>query len=74
MKRRRYLLLGGLIFVLAFLATGCRTSYWEWSGAMANQSGSHVQPFNPGDQAQRTDAIRPAAWIPSPANQARPRK
>ena len=67
------MLMGGLMFLLAFSATGCRTSYWEWSGAMANQSGTHVQPFNPDDQAQRTNAIRPVAWIPGPANQAHTR-
>jgi hypothetical protein len=64
MKKLRYLLLGGLIFLLIFLTAGCRTSYWEWSGDMANQSGNHVRPFNPGDRAQRNDAIRPSVFFP----------
>jgi hypothetical protein len=70
MKKRKYLLLGGLICLLAFLATGCRTSYWEWAGDMANQSGTHVQPFNPDDQAQRTNSIRPTTWTAVSGTQA----
>jgi hypothetical protein len=69
MKKTKYLLLGGVIALLAFLATGCRTSYWEWNGVMANQSGTHVQPFNPDDEAQRTNAVRPAVWTPIHATQ-----
>ena len=64
MMKWKCLLWGAIIGSLVFLAAGCRTSYWEWSGSMANQSGSHVQPFNPGDSAQQNDAVRPYAFLP----------
>lgn len=64
MTKWRYLLWGALAGSLILLASGCRTSYWEWSGDMTNQSGAHVQPFNPGDQAQRNDSVRPSVFLP----------
>jgi hypothetical protein len=67
MKKWRYVLLGALICLLIFLALGCRTSYWEWNDAMTNQSGSHVEPFNPDDQAQRSDAVRPSTRVLTPS-------
>ena len=74
MKKWRYLLLGVLIGLLTFLTAGCRTSYWEWSGTMSNESGSHVQPFNPDDQAQRSNAITFSTWTSTFGGEAHARK
>jgi hypothetical protein len=48
----KYLMVGGLICLVAVLSTSCRTSYWEWNGGMTNSTGNHVAPFNPQNQAQ----------------------
>lgn len=61
MAKRKYLLLTGILCLLALLSASCRTSYWEWTGDMSNANGSHVQPFNPQNQAQGSQSIRPSA-------------
>ncbi len=65
----RRLLMSSLIFLLALLATGCGTTFLEYSGRMANEnSNNHVKPYegastsNDGD----SEAVRPIARIPAP--------
>lgn len=61
---KKWLLLAGVLFPLVLFAAGCRTSYWEWSGSMANQSGAHVQPFNPNAQARNSQPVSRSPWSP----------
>jgi hypothetical protein len=56
--KRKHLLLIGLICLLTFISAGCRTSYYEWTGDMSNQTGPHIAPFNPQNEAQGSQAIR----------------
>jgi len=59
----RYLLIGILLCLVAFLAAGCGTSFAEWSGNMSNENGRHVKPFNVNrDQNDNGEAVRPAGW------------
>ncbi len=61
----KLLLAGVLVCITVLFFAGCRTSDQEWTGAMANQNGSHVQPFNPQNEAQNNQAIRPFAPLSS---------
>jgi len=64
MTKGRYLLLGGLICLLALLSAGCETSFPEWSGSMPNENGRHVQPQNP-DAQNDNQVIKPAGSAPA---------
>ncbi|MGH9377188.1 MAG: hypothetical protein ACRD1I_00180 [Terriglobia bacterium] len=64
MTKGRYLLIGALICLLAFLSAGCETMNPEWSGNMPNENGRHVQPQDLDAPSQNnSDAIRPLALM-----------
>lgn len=68
--KRRLLLIGVLIFLLAFLAAGCDTSFQEWSGNMPNETGSHVQGYDYDQTNQQSNqTIRPIGLTPGVAAQ-----
>lgn len=70
--KRRFLLIAALIFLLAFLAAGCMTSFQEWSGEMPNETGPHVKAYDYNQTNQQANpAIRPLGFMPVSASQRR---
>lgn len=68
--KKRFLLIGALILLLAFLAAGCATSFQEWSGEMPNETGAHVKGYDYDQTDQQTNqAIRPLGLTPGAASQ-----
>lgn len=64
----RRLLIGSMIFLCASFAAGCTTTFWEYSGRMANEgSNNHVKPYEGASTGStgNTEAVRPAVRIPS---------
>jgi len=63
----RRLLLSSLIFFMALLATGCTTTFLEYSGRMANEgSNIHVKPYQGAStQENNGEAVWPAMRIPA---------
>ena len=64
----RRLLVGSLVFFLASLATGCTTTFLEYSGKMANQgSNNHVEPYQGAgtQEDNNSESILPSPRIPA---------
>jgi len=63
----RRLLMSSLIFLLALLATGCGTTFLEYSGRMANErSNHHVKPYQGAStENNNAQAVRPVVRIPA---------
>ena len=65
----RRLLMGSLVFSLALLATGCGTTFREYSGRMANEnSNNHVKPYQGASTSNdgNGEAVRPIGRVPAP--------
>lgn len=68
--KKRFLFIAALIFLLAFLAAGCDTSFQEWSGNMPNETGAHVKGYDyEQTNQQNNQAIRPLGLTPAAAPQ-----
>lgn len=73
--KTRFLVVGALLVLLAFLAAGCTTSSMEWSGRMSNETGPHVQGYNVNQpNEQQNDSIRPIATALSPIDRLQSRR
>lgn len=46
MTKRRCLIIGVILCLIALICAGCETMNPEWSGDMPNEHGPHVQPQN----------------------------
>jgi hypothetical protein len=59
------LLMSSMIFLMALLATGCTTTFLEYSGRMANQgSSNHVKPYQGAStQNNSGEAVRPIVHV-----------
>ena len=63
--KKKHFLLGALICLLILFSMACETSFPEWSGQMANESGTHQSPENVNQKAAdapNNQAIKPAGW------------
>ena len=59
MTKRRCLMIGVILCLIAIISAGCETMNPEWSGNMQNEHGPHVQPQNlDAPRENNSDAIK----------------